>query len=188
MDNSTGITVIIGPHPILTQTQRVNNQHCWSLNTCGIVNGYLIGPYFCDIPRMGKFIFLSCRINWTFTRGCYLAIWQKIWWQQDGASPYSHRIVTKYLNNIFHEIDSEVWIYSMMSAVSWFNFEWFSFVELHKNIVYKIPPTSVGNMKNRITNVCCSILQNILISTVESFEKRSRLQENGSPFKHLING
>ncbi|XP_031777321.1 uncharacterized protein LOC116415878 isoform X1 [Nasonia vitripennis] len=25
----------------------VDNQHCWSLNVwCGIVNGYVIGPYF----------------------------------------------------------------------------------------------------------------------------------------------
>jgi len=28
-------------------TQRIDNEHRWSLNTwCGIVNGYLIGPYF----------------------------------------------------------------------------------------------------------------------------------------------
>ncbi|EZA50282.1 hypothetical protein X777_11293 [Ooceraea biroi] len=59
-----------------------------------------------------------------------------------------------------------------------------------KNIVYKTPPTSAEDMKNRITNVCRSIPQNILISTVENFEKRLRLclQENGAPFEHLING
>jgi len=41
-------------------------------------------------------------------------------------------------------------------------------------------------MKNRITNVCRNIPQNILISTVENFEKRLRLclQENGAP--HLV--
>lgn len=62
------------------------------------------------------------------------------------------------------------------------------FVELHKKY-YKIPPTSAGDMKNRITNVCRSIPQNILILT-ENFEKRLRLclQENGAPFEHLING
>jgi len=40
-------------------------------------------------------------------------------------------------------------------------------------------------MKNRITNVCRSIPQNILISTVENFEKQLRLclQENGAPFE-----
>jgi len=32
-----------------------------------------------------------------------LATQQKIWWQQDSAPPYSHHIVMKYLNNIFHE-------------------------------------------------------------------------------------
>jgi len=30
-----------------------------------------------------------------------------------------------------------------------------------KNIVYKTPPKSAGDMKNRITNVCRSIPQNI---------------------------
>jgi len=41
-------------------------------------------------------------------------------------------------------------------------------------------------MKNRIINVCCSIPQNILFSTVENFEKRLRLclQENGALFEH----
>jgi len=35
-----------------------------------------------------------------------------------------------------------------------------------------------------------SIPQNILISTIENFEKQLRLclQENGAPFEHLING
>jgi len=58
-----------------------------------------------------------------------------------------------------------------------------------KNILYKTPPTSTGDMKNRITNVCRNISQNILISTVENFEKRLRLclQGNGTPFE-LING
>jgi len=43
-------------------------------------------------------------------------------------------------------------------------------------------------MKNRITNVCHSIPQNILISTVENFEKQLRLclQERGAPFEYLI--
>jgi len=50
-----------------------------------------------------------------------------------------------------------------------------------KNIIYKTP-TSAEDMKNRITNVCRSIPQNILILTVENFEKQLRiyLQENGT--------
>jgi len=38
-----------------------------------------------------------------------------------------------------------------------------------KSIVYKTPPTSAEDMKSRITNICRSIPQNILISTVENF-------------------
>jgi len=58
-----------------------------------------------------------------------------------------------------------------------------------KNIVYKIPPTSAGDMKNRITNVCRSIPQSISISTIENFEKRLRLclQENRALLEHFIN-
>jgi len=43
-------------------------------------------------------------------------------------------------------------------------------------------------MKNRIINVCRSIPYNILISTVENFEKRLRLclQEDGALFEYLI--
>ena len=49
-------------------------------------------------------------------------------------------------------------------------------------------------MKNRIINICRSIPQNILISTVENFEKRLKLclQENKNKnralFEYLING
>jgi len=59
-----------------------------------------------------------------------------------------------------------------------------------KHIVFKTPPTSAGDMKNQITNVCRSIPQNLLISTIENFKKRLKLclQENETPFKHLING
>jgi len=57
-----------------------------------------------------------------------------------------------------------------------------------KNIVYKTLPKSAGDMKNRITNICYSILQNILISTVEHFEKRLNLclQKNRAPFEQTF--
>jgi len=32
-----------------------------------------------------------------------LAARQRMWWQQNGALPYSHRIAIEYLSNTFHE-------------------------------------------------------------------------------------
>ncbi|KYN29436.1 hypothetical protein ALC57_01103, partial [Trachymyrmex cornetzi] len=65
------------------------------LNTwCGIVNRYLIGPYFFDNRLNGK-IYLSFLQNklLELLEEVDLATRQKMWWQQDGAPPHSHRIV-----------------------------------------------------------------------------------------------
>lgn len=86
-------------------TQRVDNQHRWSLNTwCGIVNGYLIGnPYFFDNLNGETYLhFLQNKLP-ELLEEVDLATQKNIWWQQDGAPPHSHCIVTEYFNNIFHD-------------------------------------------------------------------------------------
>jgi len=66
-------------------------------------------------------------------------------------------------------MDSEVWIYSM-ATISWFNFVWFFLWDYIKNIVHKTPPTSAGDMKNRLMFVI-AFLKIFFILTVENFEK-----------------
>jgi len=165
----------------------VDNQYRWSLNTwCGIVNRYLIGPYFFD-NRLNEEIYLSFLQNKLSEplEEVNLATGQKMWWQQDGVPLHSQRIVMEYLNNIFRERWIRRYGYIRLPQRSPDLISYYFFCEYIKNIVYKTPPTSAGNMKNRITNVCRSIPQNILISTVENFEKWLRLclQENGAPFE-----
>jgi len=90
MDNLTGIIVIISPHTILTG-QRVDNQHRWSLNTwCGIVNGYLIGPYIFDNRLNGEtyLSFLQNKLS-ELLEEVDLATRQKMWWPRWYVIPFS---------------------------------------------------------------------------------------------------
>ena len=75
------------------------------MNTwCGIVNEYLVGPHFSDnfLNRETYLSFLQNKFP-KLLEEVDLATRQKKMWQQDDAPPYSHHIVTEYLNNIFHE-------------------------------------------------------------------------------------
>jgi len=127
----------------------VDNQHRWNLNTwCGIVNGYLIGPYFFDNLNGETYLsFLQNKLS-ELLEEVDLATRQKMWWQQDDVPPHSHHIMMEYLNNIFHES----WI-GRYGYIRWpprspdltsRDFLW-GYI---KNIVYKTPPTFVGDMKN----------------------------------------
>jgi len=57
-----------------------------------------------------------------------------------------------------------------------------------KNIVYAEAPTTRENMIERITFAYRNISRNVLLSTVESFQRRIQLyiDNNGRVFKHLI--
>ncbi|KYN26649.1 hypothetical protein ALC57_03979 [Trachymyrmex cornetzi] len=57
-----------------------------------------------------------------------------------------------------------------------------------KNVVYSKTPTTRENMMERITLACRSIPRNILLSTVDSFERRVQLcvDFNGQVFEHLL--
>jgi len=103
MDNSTGITVIIGLHTILIG--RVDNQHRWSLNIwCGIVNEYLIGLYFFDIRLNGEnYLFFLQNILSELLEEIDLVTRQK---KCGGSKMMCYLILIvlwEYLDNIFHE-------------------------------------------------------------------------------------
>jgi len=56
------------------------------------------------------------------------------------------------------------------------------------NVVYSKTPTTRENMMERIILVCHSISRNVLLSTVDSFERRVQLcvDNNGQIFEHLL--
>jgi len=78
----------------------VDNQHRWSLNVwCGIVNGYLIGPYFFD-GNVNQHNFLELlRDHLTgLLEDVDLETRRRMWIQLDGATPHFARIVRTFLN------------------------------------------------------------------------------------------
>jgi len=63
----------------------------------------LIDVYFFDkMLKWGNLSFLQKKLP-ELLEEVDLATRQKMWWQQDGTPPHSHRIVMEYLNNVFHE-------------------------------------------------------------------------------------
>jgi len=57
-----------------------------------------------------------------------------------------------------------------------------------KNVVYSKTLTIRENVIERITLVCGSIPRNVLLSTVDSFERRVQIcvDNNGQIFEHLL--
>jgi len=174
----------INPH----WTRMVDNQHRWILHVwCGIINGYLIGPYFFEdnLNSIRYLAFLQNELPGLLEE-VDIDSRQRMWWQQDGAPPHSAGIVTVYLNQVYHE----KWI-GRFSPTKWPprppDFYLWGYL---KNVVCKEAPTTREDMKNRIKRACNNILRRVLLSTVTNFQKqlRSCLQQNGSVFENLLNG
>ena len=77
----------------------VDHQLRWSLAVwCGIVYGYLVGPYFFQ-DNFDSHIYLELLRDWLseLIENVDLATRQRMWLQQDGAAPHFARIVREYL-------------------------------------------------------------------------------------------
>ncbi|OXU18581.1 hypothetical protein TSAR_000267 [Trichomalopsis sarcophagae] len=78
----------------------VDNQHRWSLNVwCGIVNGYVIGPYFFNgnFNQPNFLEFLRAHLP-GLLEDIDLETRQRMWVQLDRAPPYFARIVRTFFN------------------------------------------------------------------------------------------
>jgi hypothetical protein len=171
--------------------REVNHQHRWSLIVwCGILNGNLIGPYFFDENVNGNnyLHFLQQRLP-ALLEDIDLDTRQRMFFQQDGAPAHWSRIVRNHLNLTF----PGRWI-GRGGPVSWCprspdlsSLDFFLWGYL-KNVVYSETPTTRENMMERITLACRSIPRNILLLTVDSFERRVQLcvDNNGQIFEHLL--
>lgn len=170
--------------------RQINHQYRWSLHVwCGIVNGQLIGPYF---------------FNRTVSAASYLNFLQhdfpglldvldldtrrRMWFQQDGAPAHWAHVVRDHLNATF----GDRWI-GRGGPIPWpprspdlTSPDFFLWGYL-KDIVYRDPPTTRENMMERITTACRAIPRHVLLSTVDSFERRIQacLDNNGGIFEHL---
>lgn len=170
--------------------QEIDHQHRWSITVwCGIVNGYLVGPYFFD-RNVGRHSYLQLLRDELpillenvdlFTRARI--------WQQDGAAPHYAIIVRDFPNEIFQE----QWI-GRGGPVEWpprspdLTSPDFYLWGYLREVVYRTRPTTRKNMIERIRTACLNIQREVLLNTIRHFHRRIELcrQVNGATFEHLI--
>lgn len=98
---------------------------------------------------------------------------RRLWFQQDGAPPHIARPVMQYLRDNFGER-----IISRFSAISWpprspdLSILDFSIWGLMKADIYKEPPRTIAELKNKIILFSNQISAALLASTFEEFNKR----------------
>lgn len=172
---------------------QIDFQHQWRLNIwCGIVNGYLIGPFFfrSTVNDRRYLRFLQNKLP-TLLQYIDLHTRQRMWFQHDDAPPHYERNVRTYLDQIFLNrwigCERPMFWPPRSPDFSSINFYLWGFT---KNAIYARQPTTRNDMKNRIRRVCRNILREVLLRTVENFKNRIRLcaRSQGNVFEHLING
>jgi len=168
-----------------------DNQHRWSVNVwCGIINGFLIGPYFFDgnvnsvnflerlrdhLPQLLEDVDFHTR--------------QRMWIQMDGAPPHYAAIVRAYLDREYNGR----WI-GRRGAIAWpprspdltsLDFYLWGYI---KNVVYEHAPTTREDMIERIRVACANIPRAVLLKTVMHFENRLELciHANGDNFEQFL--
>lgn len=175
------------PHWVRT----IDHQHRWSVNVwCGIVDSQIIGPHFFDQSLNGEryLQFLQHDLPGLLDDVAY-ATRLTMWFQQDGAPPHFARIVRNFLDERY----PEKWI-GRGGPVPWPprspdltspDFFLWGYV---KDVVFRNPPTTREDMKDRIREACRAIPLAVLEATVRNFEKRVNLciRENGRHFEHLM--
>lgn len=169
----------------------VDHQHRWSIMVwCGIINGYLIGPYVFE-ENVDRFTYLELlreRLP-ELLENVDLVTRQRMWLQQDGAAPHFARIVRDFLNNNY----KDRWI-GRGGPVNWPpcspdmtppDFYLWGFL---KDAVFKQRPTTREDMIGRIRRACAVIPRDTLLRAVQHFQRRVNLclEVDGGNFEHLL--
>lgn len=176
----------VNPH----QFRTTHSQNRWSLNVWGgILGSYVIGPFFFDEHLTGP-VYLNFLTNTLddLLSDIPLAILQRMWMQHDGAPPHNAAAVRQFL----HESLPNRWI-GRGGPVSWpsrspdltsCDFFLWGFI---KSKVYVTTPTTVENMRQRITAAFQEITPDMLTNVEQSFKNRIRLciNQNGGHFEQL---
>lgn len=171
--------------------REVDHQHKWSVMVwCGIINGYLVGPYFFDenVNRHSFLRLLDTHLD-NMLENVDLETVRQMWLQLDGAPPHFALVVRNYLNQQY----PNRWV-GRGSVVPWpprspdlTPPDFFLWGHL-KNRVFATAPTTRENMIERIRNECDALPRNVLLSTIQTFKKRINLciQQRGEQFEHLM--
>jgi len=160
----------------------VDNQNRSSLMVwCGIVNGYLIGPYFFE-KNMNRVNFLELLrdILPELLKNVDLTTRRRIWIQLDGALPHYAHIVRNYLNTHYNvmwigHVDRTKWLHCVASLFTRLNTSDFYLWGCLKNVVYAQRPTTRENMMERIRTAHAAISCRVLLKTVSQFRRRLHL-------------
>lgn len=170
--------------------RQIDHQHRWSLNVwCGIINGQIIGPHFFEgsVTSVRYLDFLQNEFP-LLLEDVDLGTRQKMWFQQDGAPAHWARVVRNHLGATF----GRRWI-GRDGPVHWpprspdlTSPDFFLWGYL-KDAVYRQAPTTQENMRVRIRDACRAIPRDVLLRTVDGFERRVQacLNMNGGIFEHL---
>lgn len=168
-----------------------HSQNRWSVNVWGGVFGdRVVGPVFLNNTLNGMIYeeFLRNELM-NILDNFPLAILPRMWLQHDGAPPHNFQGARNFLNEQY----PNKWI-GRGGPISWparspdltkCDFFLWGFV---KDKVYSSPPTTINDMKNRITQAFRDISPEMLANVDECFKKRIRLcaHHNGRHFEHLV--
>ena len=171
----------------------MDHQNRWSVIVwCGIVNVYLIGPYFFDgnVDRHTCINLLRDHLP-GLLENVDLETKQRMWFQQDGAPPHFALIVREFLNLNFKERrigrgGPFEWPPCSPDLATSDFFLWGHI----KNLVFAQRPTTREDLIERIQRACAAISRETMLKTVDGFERLLRLclQVNGEHFEQLLRG
>jgi len=102
-----------------------------------------------------------------------------MWLQQDGAAPHFARIVREFLNDNYNERwigrgDPVNWPPCSPNMTSSDFYLW----DFLKDVVFTQRPTTREDMIDRICRACAAIPREILLRTVQHFQRRVNLFAN----------
>lgn len=161
-------------------TRESNAQVRWSTNVwCGMISGYLIGPYFYTGTLTGEryLEFLTNTLP-ILLENIPLNVRENMWIQQDGAPPHNANIVRDYLNRHFQLR----WM-GTKGPLNWpprspdlTPLDFFLWGYL-KDKVYFQQSTSLDHLKQLIIEACNSLtfemLESVTTGIMERYEKCS---------------
>lgn len=170
--------------------REVNHQVRWSVNVwCGIIGCRVIGPYYFDGNLNGDMYrqFLVDDLP-TLLEDVSLAVRNSMWFQQDGCPAHFRLTVRAHLNNQY----PGRWI-GRGGPINWparspdlTPLDFFLWGRL-KDLVYFERPTTVEDIRVRISQACREINPAEILRVQQSFIRRlqSCIDAGGQQFEHL---